>query len=65
MTDAKALQWCIPPGAVRLYHLLREQGDTPYEAVGNVFVALGVIFRNQESAQAKRQRNQRKRGTPE
>mgnify|MGYP001568746218 CR=1 FL=1 len=60
MTDAKAIQWYIPHGAVRLYQLLREQGDSPYEAVCNVLTALQVIMRNYPPAQTKQQRRKQK-----
>ena len=43
MTEEKALRF-IPPAARQLYDLLRTQGDTPREAVMNVFVALRVII---------------------
>ena len=61
MTDEKALRWYVPPGAVRLYALLREQGDTPDEAVGNVLMALQVIMRHQPFSQARKKRSHKGR----
>ena len=61
MTDENALRWYVPPGAVKLYALLREQGDTPDEAVGNVLIALQVIMRHQPFSQTRKKRSHRER----
>ena len=49
MTDEKALQWYVPPGCVKLYQLLRAQGNTPDAAVRNVFAAMQIIVTQGDS----------------
>ena len=56
MTDEKALQWYVPPGCVKLYQLLRAQGDTPDAAVRNVFAVMQVIMQNHPCIKTKPQR---------